>query len=118
MLIVDNHEVSRAALGALLRTEGFDVIDVTAGNEAITAARSFRPGMALIDVTPGSALGLAVASQLRRLADAPVVLLTSSSGRSRFGAELDGYPLLAKADVCGQAIISLAAAWRSATRGR
>src|SRR5215470_17291666 len=78
MLIVDDHEVSRAALRALLRTEGYDVIDVRASDEAITVASTFRPGVAIIDVTPGRPAGFRVASQLRQLAHAPAILLTSS----------------------------------------
>jgi CheY-like chemotaxis protein len=43
ILIVDDHEISRAALRALLRTEGIDVADVGTGDAAITAAIAFHP---------------------------------------------------------------------------
>jgi len=36
ILIVDDHEVSRAALRALLRTEGIDVADMRTGGAAVT----------------------------------------------------------------------------------
>jgi len=43
ILLVDDHEISRAALRALLRTEGLHVADVPPGAAAITAAVAFRP---------------------------------------------------------------------------
>ena len=42
ILIVDDHEISRAALRALLRTEGIDVADVRTGDAAITATIAFH----------------------------------------------------------------------------
>ena len=52
ILIVDDHEVSRAALRALLRTEGIDVADMRTGGAAVTAAIAFRPDVVVVDVTP------------------------------------------------------------------
>jgi CheY-like chemotaxis protein len=52
ILIVDDHEVSRAALRALLRTEGIDVADMRTGDTAVTAAIDFRPDVVVVDVTP------------------------------------------------------------------
>ena len=48
ILIVDDHEVSRAALRALLRTEGIDVADVRTGDAAVTAAIAFRPDVVVV----------------------------------------------------------------------
>lgn len=104
ILIVDDHEVSRAAISALLQTEGFDVADVAAGPAAIAVAIAFCPVVAVVDVAPGQAAGFRIASQLKALPDAPIVLLTSSAGRQRFGAKLARHPFIAKADLCGQAI--------------
>jgi CheY-like chemotaxis protein len=52
ILIVDDHEISRAALRALPRTEGIDVAGVQTGDPAITAAIAFRPDVVIVDVTP------------------------------------------------------------------
>jgi PleD family two-component response regulator len=104
ILLVDGHEISRAALRALLRTEGLDVADVSIGDAAITAAIAFRPAVVIVDVTPANPAGFLTASQLRALPDAPFVVLTSSASRCRFGSELDRHPFVAKADLCAQAI--------------
>jgi CheY-like chemotaxis protein len=116
ILIVDDHEVSRAAISALLQTEGFHVADVAPGRAAIAVAMTFCPAVAVVDVSPDRATGFGVASQLRALPDAPIVLLTSSAGRRRFGARLDQHQFIAKADLCGEAITALLQAPASACR--
>ena len=104
ILLVDGHEISRAALRALLRTEGLDVADVPAGDAAITAAIDFRPDVVIVDVTPASPAGFLTACQLRTLPDAPLVVLTSSASRCRFGSQLERHPFVAKADLCARTI--------------
>ena len=104
ILIVDDHEISRAALRALLRTEGIDVADVQTGEPAITAAIAFRPDVVIIDVTPADPAGFLIARRLQALPDAPAVVLTSSASRRRFGSRVDHHPFIAKADLCARAI--------------
>jgi PleD family two-component response regulator len=104
ILIVDDHEISRAALRALLRTEGIDVADVRTGDAAITAAIAFRPDVVIVDVTPADPAGFRIAQRLQALPEAPLVVLTSSSTRRRFGSQLDHHPFIAKADLCARAI--------------
>ena len=104
ILIVDDHEISRAALRALLRTEGIDVADAGTGDAAITTAIAFHPDVVIVDVTPADPAGFRITRQLRALPDAPPVVLTSSTSRCRFGSQLDHYPFVAKADLCARAI--------------
>ena len=104
ILIVDDHEISRTALRALLRTEGLHVADVPPGDAAIKAAVAFRPDVVIVDVTPANPAGFLIARRLQALPDAPAVVLTSSSNRCRFGSWLDHYPFIAKADLCAQVI--------------
>jgi CheY-like chemotaxis protein len=104
ILIVDDHEISRAALRALLRTEGIDVADVRTGDAAITAAIAFRPHVAIVDVTPANPAGFLVAQRLQALPEAPLVLLTSSASRSRFDSQLEHHLFVAKADLCARTI--------------
>ena len=110
VIIVDDHEISRAAFVALLRAEG---IDVTAGpaasDQVITAARAHRPDVAIIDVTPAAGTGFAIADALLALPAPPIVILTSSIGRAHFGTQLTGR-FIAKADICAAAIARLATA--------
>jgi two-component system response regulator DesR len=105
VLIVDDHEVSRAALRALLWTEGADVADVSTGDAAIAAAIAFRPDVAITDVTPADPTGFLIADWLRALPDAPAVVLTSSAGRRQFATQLGNYRFVAKADLCVRAIL-------------
>ena len=111
VIIIDDHEISRAAFIALLRAEG---IDVTAGlrttDQVITAARAHRPDAAIIDVTPAAGTGFAIAEALLALPAPPIVILTSSTGRTHFGTRLTGHRFIAKADICTAAITRLATA--------
>jgi CheY-like chemotaxis protein len=104
VLIVDDHEISRAAVSALLRTEGVHVADVASGEAAIAIAIAFRPAVAIVDVTPVDATGFRIADLLRALPDAPTVVLTSSADKRRFASRLDSYRFVAKADLCVQAL--------------
>src|SRR5215472_19135238 len=104
VLLVDDHEISRAALSALLRTEGIEVTDVGANDAAIAAAIIVCPSVAIIDVRPDEEAGFCIAERLRMLPDAPVIVLTSSVGRVEFGSQLDGRRFIFKADLCTRSI--------------
>ena len=82
IMIIDDHEISRAACCALLRTEGIDVVGAAADDEAIAAAATLRPDAAIVDVTPTVGSGLDIARRLRAQPDQPAVVLTSSADRS------------------------------------
>ena len=104
VLLVDDHEISRAAISALLRTEGADVAGTGSGEAAIAVAIAFRPAVAIVDVTPADATGFRIAGLLQALPDGPAVVLTSSANRRRFASRLDNYRFVAKADLCVQNI--------------
>ena len=104
VLLVDDHEISRAAISALLRTEGADVVGTGTGEAAIAVAIAFRPAVAIIDVTPADPSGFVIAGRLQALPDGPAVVLTSSADRRRFASRLDNYRFVAKADLCVQTI--------------
>jgi DNA-binding NarL/FixJ family response regulator len=108
-MIIDDHEISRAAFCALLRSEGADVVaDLNARHDALATARALHPEVAIVDVTPAADTGFGIARRLRALPAAPIVILTSSTDRARFGARLDGHVFIAKADICSAAIARLA----------
>jgi DNA-binding NarL/FixJ family response regulator len=111
IIIIDDHEISRAACRALLRAEGIDVTaDLRASDQALTAARTLRPDVAIVDVTPAAEAGFGIADGLRALPAPPTVILTSSAERTQFGARLNGLRFIAKADICAAAIARLARA--------
>jgi CheY-like chemotaxis protein len=110
IMIIDDHEISRAAFGALLRSEGVDVVaDLGAGRDALAMARALRPEVVIVDVTPAADTGFTIAGRLLALLPAPpIVILTSSTDRTRFGTRLDGHVFIAKADICSAAIARFA----------
>jgi DNA-binding NarL/FixJ family response regulator len=109
-MIIDGHEVSRAAFCALLRSEGADVVaSLSADCDALAAARTLRPEVVIVDVTPAAETGFGIARRLRALLPTPpVVILTSSTDRSQFGRALDRFRFIAKADIGAAAIARLA----------
>jgi DNA-binding NarL/FixJ family response regulator len=109
IMIIDDHEISRAAFCALLRSEGADVIaELSTDRDALAMARALRPEVIIVDVTPAADTGFAIARLLRALRPAPpIVILTSSTDRTRFGAQLDGHKFIAKADIRSAAIARL-----------
>jgi DNA-binding NarL/FixJ family response regulator len=108
IMIIDDHEISRAAFCALLRTEGADVVaDLSAGRDAVAMARALRPEAVIVDVTPAADTGFGIARRLCELPAPPIVILTSSTDRTRFGAQLGGHVFIAKADICSAALARL-----------
>jgi len=117
IMIIDDHEITRAACRALLRTEGADVVaDMAAGDQAIAAAAALRPDVVVVDVSPAAGAGFDLARRLRGLPHPPAVVLTSSADPAEFGARLDGHGFVAKAGLCTEAIG--AAAPRASLPGR
>src|ERR1700746_8654 len=77
IMIIDDHEISRAACRALLRTEGIDVVaDLRARDDVLAAAGALPPDVAIIDVTPGIDTGFAIGRRLRALPAPPLVVFT------------------------------------------
>jgi two-component system, chemotaxis family, chemotaxis protein CheY len=109
IMIIDDHEISRAAIRALLRAEGVDVIaDFKANAHAQAAARALHPEAVIVDVTPEADTGFGITRLLCGLPAPPVVILTSSADREQFGAKINSCRFIAKADITATAIASLA----------
>jgi DNA-binding NarL/FixJ family response regulator len=109
IMIIDDHEISRAAIRALLRAEGVDVIaDFGTGGHALAAARALHPEVVIVDVVPGADTGFGIARGLCGLPVPPVVILTSSAGRAQFGSKINSYRFVAKADITATVVAVLA----------
>ena len=118
MLLIDDHEVSRAACRALLRTEGIDVVaDLPVREDAVAAAVERHPEAAIVDVTPEDERALVLARQLRALRSPPTVVLMSSASRTALDTKLDGFPFIAKADLCSSEILTAIRAHQDTYRG-
>ncbi len=105
-VIIDDHPISRSAVGALLRSEGVDVIAEFASSEATAETiRALRPDLVIVDARPGLDDGPDAARRAASFGGA--VVLTSSARASAFGAALDGFAFIAKADICRSALTNL-----------
>jgi DNA-binding NarL/FixJ family response regulator len=84
VLIADEDEASRARLAGLLQGNGFNVVQVASGEEALQAVREARPSIALLEVPLGQLSGYEVCRTLRsELGDAlPIVFVSGSRTES------------------------------------
>jgi DNA-binding NarL/FixJ family response regulator len=95
VLVVDDHDAFRESVRALLEAAGYDVVGTASnGAEALTETRRLHPSVVLLDVMLPDADGIDVATELAELADAPVVVLTSTREAAMFGARLGTAPAL------------------------
>ncbi len=99
VLIIDSHEVSRAAVRALLQTEGVHVVADVSSGELALALGDVSPDIAVIDISRGTPEALEVAAALARLPSMPTVVLTSSTNPD---AALNGLTFIAKPDLCAR----------------
>ena len=99
VLIIDPHEVSRAAVRALLQTEGVDVVADVSNGELALALGDVSPDIAVIDISGGAPAALTVAAGLAALPSMPTVVLTSSIAPD---AALNGHTFIPKPDLCAR----------------
>jgi DNA-binding NarL/FixJ family response regulator len=80
VLIVDDHPLTRDALGSLLTQNGFELAgEASDGEEAIERARQLQPELILLDLSMPGMDGLQALPRLREAAPAcEVVVLTAS----------------------------------------
>ena len=80
VLVVDDDVRMRRVMEAMLVPAGYDVIQASNGNEAITKATMSSPDVILLDVMMPGTDGFEVASKLRAVAktkDIPIVMVTA-----------------------------------------
>jgi DNA-binding NarL/FixJ family response regulator len=92
VLVVDDHPLTREALSALLRAQGFDLAGIAAdGEEAIAVAAEAQPDLVLLDLTMPGLDGLGALPRLREVApDCEVVVLTASGTEENLLAAIRG----------------------------
>lgn len=80
ILIVDDEQAIREALGRKLRREGFDVSLSGDGLEGLRSFHSERPDLVVLDIImPGGMDGLTVCKRIREVADTPVMMLSAQA---------------------------------------
>jgi DNA-binding NtrC family response regulator len=77
ILVVDDDEDVRGALGRYLSQNGFDVMDADGASSGLDALKRSRPDAAIVDFSLGDSDGLALLRDIKGLEPAlPVILLT------------------------------------------
>ena len=81
ILVVDDHPLTRDALGSLLAQGGFDVVGEAAdGAEALELAAKLQPDLVLLDLSMPGLDGLAALPRLRAAAPGCEVVVLTASG--------------------------------------
>ena len=95
VLLADDDRDGAMMLGALLQLEGYEVRTVHGGQEALDAAREFRPDVALLDIGMPKVTGYEVARRLRQRYgdDCPVLIAVTAwkQASDRILASLAGF---------------------------
>ena len=80
LLIVDDHAAFRSTARALLECDGWNVVgEAGDGTSGLTAARTLKPDVVLLDVRLPDIDGFTVAEELAADGAGPAVIVTSSS---------------------------------------
>lgn len=80
VLIVDDEQAIRDALGRKLRRENFEVVTCGDGLEGLRAFHAERPDLVILDIImPGNMDGLTVCRRIREIADTPVMMLSAQA---------------------------------------
>jgi DNA-binding NarL/FixJ family response regulator len=125
VLVVDDHELFRSGLRALLEEEGFEVADASSGEAALVALPAFAPDVIVMDLNMPSMSGIeATARALQAMPGTRVLMLTinredrrileavraGASGYLLKDAELHEIVAGIRAAAAGQAVLGPAAA--------
>ncbi|HEX4335010.1 MAG TPA: response regulator [Polyangiaceae bacterium] len=83
IVLVEDHEDSRALMKILLETKGFTVVEASDGLSAITAIQATQPDLALVDIGLPGMDGYEVARTLRSDASLDGLVLVALTGYGR-----------------------------------
>lgn len=80
ILIVDDEQAIREALGRKLNRDGFEVVLASDGLEGLRVFHAERPDLVILDIVmPGEMDGLTVCRRIREVADTPVMMLSAQA---------------------------------------
>jgi two-component system, OmpR family, KDP operon response regulator KdpE len=79
VLIIDDEEAIRDALGRKLRREGFNVSLAGNGLEGLRAFHAERPDLVIVDIVMPEMDGLTVSQRIREIAETPIMMLSAQA---------------------------------------
>ena len=88
VLIVDDDELFRAMLVAMVQREGYQVSTATNGNEALAAIERHRPDLVITDILMPEKDGIELIMELARH-DSPIPIIAVSGGRRSISLEFN-----------------------------
>jgi CheY-like chemotaxis protein len=109
VLVVDDERTLRELLRDFLSGDGYEVITVASGAEALEAAPTFQPDVILLDMSMPGMSGTEVLGALRRTGlTMPVVILSGTpqpAGQEFFGVLLKPFDLRKLAAIVAAAVV-------------
>lgn len=79
VLVVDDEQAIRDALGRKLRREGFTVFLAGSGIEGLRTFHAERPDIVILDIVMPEMDGLTVCQRIREVAETPVMMLSANA---------------------------------------
>jgi two-component system KDP operon response regulator KdpE len=76
ILVVDDEAQIRRVMRATLSAQGYVISEVKTGEEALEFVRKQRPDLVLLDVNMPGMGGIEACREIRRMSDAPIIMLT------------------------------------------
>ena len=76
ILVVDDEPQIRRVMRATLSSQGYVITEAKTGEEALDSMRKQRPDLVLLDVNMPGMGGIETCREIRRISDAPVIMLT------------------------------------------
>jgi two-component system KDP operon response regulator KdpE len=89
ILVVDDEPQIRRVLRSTLSSQGYVITDVKSGEEALESFRKERPDLVLLDVNMPGMGGIETCREIRRISDAPIIMLTVRSAERDKVSALD-----------------------------
>lgn len=79
ILVVDDDEALAEMVGIVLSQEGYESVFCTAGGQAVEAFEQHQPELVLLDLMLPGMNGIEVCTELRKVTEVPIIMLTAKS---------------------------------------
>ncbi len=80
LLVLEDDDGIRAALGLAMEDEGYDVVEAASAESALVQVGRNPPDLMLVDLTLGGMDGLAFIREVRPFSQAPIIVVSARSG--------------------------------------